>query len=58
MTMQAHLATLEKRHGELEEQLHAALLSPSTKDQDIAELKRKKLKIKDEIARLTRQSRH
>lgn len=58
MTIQAHLATLEKKHGDLEAQLHSAMLSPSTKDQEIVELKRKKLKIKDEIERLKSQTQH
>ena len=58
MTIEAHLATLEKKHGDLERELHAALLSPSVKDQEIAELKRKKLRIKDEINRLKKETRH
>ncbi len=52
MTIEAHLATLEKKHGDLEQELHSALLHPSMKDQEIADLKRKKLRIKDEIERL------
>lgn len=52
MTMQAHLESLEKKHVALEEQLHAAMASPSTDDQQIAELKRRKLRIKDEMERL------
>lgn len=58
MTIEAHLATLEKKHGELERELHAAMLSPSVKDQTIVELKRKKLRIKDEINRLKSETRH
>ncbi len=58
MTIESHLASLEKKHGELEQALHAAMLSPSAKDQEIAELKRRKLKIKDEIARLKKDTRH
>lgn len=58
MTIEAHLATLEKKHGALEEALHTALLHPSAKDQEIADLKRKKLRIKDEIERLRLQPAH
>lgn len=52
MTIEAHLATLEKKHFALEEELHAAMMHPSSEDQVIAEIKRRKLRIKDEIERL------
>ena len=52
MSMQSHLAELEKRHQALEEELSEALAHPSTDDLRIAELKRRKLLVKDEIARL------
>ncbi|WP_099865421.1 YdcH family protein [Pararhizobium haloflavum] len=53
MTVQAHLATLQQKHGSLEEQLHAEMTRPSSQDHVIADLKRKKLRIKDEIERLS-----
>ena len=52
MTIEAHLATLEKKHVALEEELHAAVNRPSAEDQTIAEIKRRKLRIKDEIERI------
>jgi hypothetical protein len=52
MAIQAHLAELEKRHQALENELADALAHPSTDDATIAELKRRKLQVKDEIARL------
>ncbi|MBN9054496.1 DUF465 domain-containing protein [Shinella sp. PSBB067] len=52
MSIEAHLATLEKKHFALEEELHAAMNRPSAEDQAIADLKRRKLRIKDEIERL------
>jgi hypothetical protein len=52
MTIEAHLATLEKKHFALEEELHAAIKQPSAEDQAIAEIKRRKLRIKDEIERI------
>lgn len=52
MAIQAHLAELEKRHQALEDELADALAHPSTDDTTIAELKRRKLQVKDEIARL------
>ena len=58
MSLEAHIETLEKKHGVLEEELHSAMLHPSTGDTMIAELKRQKLKIKDEIERLRTQTQH
>ena len=52
MSMQTHLAELEKRHQALEAEIAEALLHPSTDDLTIAELKRRKLLVKDQIARL------
>lgn len=52
MAIQAHLVELERKHRVLENELHDALLHPSTDDLQIAELKRRKLMVKDEIERL------
>lgn len=52
MAIQAHLAELVRKHEMLESELHQALIHPSTDDLKIAELKRKKLLVKDEIERL------
>lgn len=52
MTVQAHLESLEKKHVALEEELHVALTSPSMNDITIADIKRRKLRVKDEIQRL------
>jgi hypothetical protein len=52
MAIEAHLAELEKRHQALEQELSEALTHPSADDLKIAELKRKKLLVKDEITRL------
>jgi hypothetical protein len=58
MTVEAHLATLQQKHGTLEEQLRDEMMRPSGQDQVIAELKRKKLRLKDEIERLRSQFSH
>jgi hypothetical protein len=58
MTIEAHIETLEKKHGVLEEQLHSAMLHPSSGDAEIAELKRQKLRVKDQIERLRGQTQH
>jgi hypothetical protein len=52
MAIEAHLAELEKRHETLKQEIHEALTHPSTDDLQIAELKRRKLLVKDEITRL------
>ncbi len=58
MTIQAHLESLEKKHGALEEKLHTALASPSVDDRTISEIKRLKLRVKDEMERLKVSTRH
>lgn len=58
MTIKAHIETLEKKHGALKEELHSAMLHPSTGDDEIAELKRQKLRVKDQIERLRNQTTH
>ena len=52
MSIEAHLAELERKHQALETELADALAHPSVDDTTIAELKRRKLQVKDEIARL------
>jgi hypothetical protein len=54
MAISTHLAELEQRHRMLEDELAEALQHPSTDDCQLTELKRRKLKVKDEIARLSR----
>lgn len=52
MSLQAHLSELEKRHRALEREIEASLASPAADALKLAELKRKKLQLKDEMARL------
>src|SRR5579864_221272 len=47
MAIQAHLVELERKHKLLENELHEALVHVSTDDLQIAELKRRKLMVKD-----------
>ena len=56
MAIESHLAELERRHRALEQEISEALSHPSTDDLEIAELKRRKLHIKDEIARLRQEA--
>jgi hypothetical protein len=52
MSMQSHLAELEKRHQALEDEINDCLAHPAVDDLKVVELKRKKLVLKDEIVRL------
>jgi len=52
MSMHNHLVELEKRHQAVERQIETELQHPSSSDLKIAELKRRKLLIKDEILKL------
>jgi hypothetical protein len=56
MAISTHLAELEQRHQMLEAELAEALQHPSTEDLLLTELKRLKLRVKDEIARLHRRT--
>ncbi len=52
MTIKAHLAELERKHKVIEDELAEALAHSSSDDLKIAELKRRKLILKDEIERV------
>src|ERR1700747_2698012 len=52
MAIQAHLVERERKHKTLESEQHDALIHVSTDDLQIAELKRRKLMVKDQIERL------
>ncbi len=55
MAIESHLATLEKKHGALEQEISEALASPAMDDLHVASLKRKKLMLKDQIEKLRSQ---
>jgi hypothetical protein len=52
MSPQEHLVELKAQHRALESQIADALAHLSTDDAKIVELKRRKLQVKDEIARM------
>lgn len=52
MSLQSHLTELERRHEALDRELAETMACPSSGDDEIAALKRRKLLLKDEIARL------
>lgn len=53
MAMEQQLAELERRHKILEKEIDEALTHPGTDALTVTELKRRKLQVKDEIAKLT-----
>jgi hypothetical protein len=55
MSLQTHLSELTAKHRALESQIEEELSHPASDDLTITELKRKKLKLKDEITRLEAQ---
>lgn len=52
MSLSSHLVELRKKHAILEQKIEEALKSPASSDLRIAEMKRQKLRLKDEIVRL------
>lgn len=52
MTLQNHLSELERKHRSLEREIQDAMSRPGADDLRVAELKRRKLQLKDEISRL------
>ena len=53
MSVQSHIAELERRHAALERELDEANQHPSTDGTALRELKRQKLALKDEIVKLS-----
>ena len=56
MTTEGHIEALERRHQELERQIEQELTHPSHDDLFISGLKRKKLEVKDELVKMSRQT--
>ena len=52
MSISSHLEELRKKHETLSDQVEAAQRAPSSTDQEISDLKKQKLKLKEEIERL------
>ena len=53
MTMASHLQELRKKHQNLAAMVEDAQRSPGIDDLQIAELKKQKMKLKEEITRLS-----
>jgi hypothetical protein len=52
MGLESHIQELSDKHHKLDEQIHEELLRPHPDDMMISELKKKKLRLKEEIERL------
>ncbi len=52
MSVESHLAELERRHEALKREIHEAQTHPGFDEYEVAALKRRKLHVKDEIAKL------
>ncbi|MGB0508343.1 MAG: YdcH family protein [Pikeienuella sp.] len=53
MSVSSHLVELRRKHAVLEEKIEAEARSPGSDDLDIAALKKEKLRLKDEITKLS-----
>ncbi|MBK5945248.1 DUF465 domain-containing protein [Rhodobacter veldkampii DSM 11550] len=53
MTLSSHLHELRKKHEALSDAVEKAQRSPASSDAQIADMKKQKLKIKEEITRLS-----
>jgi hypothetical protein len=58
MSLNAHLVELTEKHRMLDRKIEEELARPASDPLKISRLKREKLKIKDEIAKLEGQVRH
>lgn len=57
MSIDARIRELDRRHRSLETELRAALAHPSSEDVAIRDIKRRKLRIKEEIEALRSRTR-
>lgn len=58
MSLSSHLQELKKKHQSLESAVAEAQRAPGVDDLRIAELKKQKLRLKEEITRLSSQAVH
>ncbi|MCG7573982.1 YdcH family protein [Phaeobacter sp. CNT1-3] len=53
MGLTSHIEELKKKHSDLSQRVEAAQRAPGTSDAEIAEMKKQKLRLKEEITRLS-----
>jgi len=58
MSLHAHLAELSEKHKLLDRRIEEELSRPGSSDVEITRLKLEKLKLKDEISRLSSRKSH
>ena len=58
MSVESHLAELERRHEALKREIQEVQSHPGFDDFEVTILKRRKLHIKDEIAKLKQETMH
>ncbi len=52
MTVDAHIERLREKHDKISKEVEQAQRAPGANDLEIAEMKKEKLRLKEEIARL------
>jgi hypothetical protein len=58
MPVESHLAELERRHQALKQEIQEAQSRPGFDEFEVTNLKRRKLRLKDEIAKLKQETMH
>ena len=53
MALNAHLETLKRKHQDLSEAVEMAQRAPGSDDLEVATMKKEKLRLKEEITRLS-----
>lgn len=56
MSLSSHVEELKKKHQTLSHEVEEAQRAPGSNDLDIAELKKQKLRLKEEIERLSEEA--
>ncbi|WP_223476035.1 YdcH family protein [Oricola indica] len=58
MSIEAHLESLVRKHGNLETEISQILSRPSPDQVELTQLKREKLRVKEAIERIRSETRH
>ncbi len=56
MSLDARIQELQRKHDELDKEIEEAFTHPSIDDLELAEMKRRKLQMRDEIGQLKAES--
>lgn len=58
MSLEAHLESLMRKHGSLETEISQMMARPVPDQVELTQLKREKLRVKEEIERIRTETRH